>query len=86
RPQWYTVTGGSREYVRKMVAQLPDARLRTPVHRVRRLGAGAGVALATADGAEHFDEVVFACHADQALALLEDATSDERRVLGRIRY
>ena len=86
RPQWYTVTGGSREYVRKMVAQLPDARLRTPVHRVRRLGAGAGVALATADGGEHFDEVVFACHADQALALLEDATSDERRVLGRIRY
>jgi uncharacterized protein len=84
RPQWYTVAGGSREYVRRIVATLPDARLSCPVRQVRRTSAGAVVV--TDVGAEHVDEVVFACHSDQALALLGDPRDDERAVLGAIRY
>jgi predicted NAD/FAD-binding protein len=85
RPQWRTVAGGSREYVRRIVAELPDARSRTPVLAVQRHGAGAFVK--TAAGTEHFDAVVLACHTDQALRLLgDDATPMERRLLGAIRY
>ena len=85
RPQWYTVRGGSRQYVRRLVAQLPDTRLNTPVLGLKRLDQG--VVLQTAHGSEHFDAVVLACHSDQALALLgEDASADERAVLGAIRY
>ncbi len=84
RPQWYTVAGGSREYVRRIVAELPDARLHCPVREVRRTGAGALVA--TDAGTEHYDEVVFACHTDQALALLADADGVERALLGAVRY
>ncbi|HEY1131910.1 MAG TPA: FAD-dependent oxidoreductase [Roseateles sp.] len=85
RPQWYTVRGGSREYVRRMVARLPDARLNTPVLGLQR--SGLQVRLLTQQGSEIFDAVVLACHSDQALALLgEGASDDERAVLGAIRY
>ena len=89
RPQWHTVAGGSREYVRRIVEQLPDARLHCPVERVMPLGEGgqAGVMVHSARGPERFDAVVFACHPDQALRLLgEGALPDERAVLGAIRY
>jgi uncharacterized protein len=85
RPQWYTVRGGARRYVHKMLRSIGDARLATPVRRVRRLAAG-GAAVATDRGCEYFDEVVLACHADQALALLDDASAEERAVLGAVRY
>ena len=85
RPQWWTVRGGSREYVSRMVALLPDARLNTPVRQVKRLEAG--VLIKTDNGASLFDQVVLACHSDEALQLLGlDATADEARVLGAIRY
>jgi predicted NAD/FAD-binding protein len=89
RPQWHTVRGGSKHYVQRMLQRIPDARLRTPVRGVRRLPPGsgqAGVMVVTDAGSERFDEVVMACHSDQALALLDDATPGERAVLGRIRY
>lgn len=89
RPQWHTVRGGSREYVRRVVAAIADARLRCPVRSVRRQPPGsgeAGVLVDSARGTERFDEVVMACHSDQSLRLLADATPDERRVLGAIRY
>jgi predicted NAD/FAD-binding protein len=89
RPQWYTVRGGSREYVKKIVAGLHDARLNTPVQSVRRLPGHtgpAGVVVLTAQGAERFDDVVMACHSDQALALLHDASPAERELLGAVRY
>ncbi len=84
RPQWLTVPGGARRYVERIVAQLPDARLRTPVLRVRRHDVG--VEVTTAAGTEWFDDVVLACHSDQALDLLADADARERRLLGAIRY
>ena len=84
RPQWFTVRGGARQYVQKMLAQLPDTRLRTPVLRVTRHDDG--VEVHTFDGPIWFDRVIFACHSDQALALLDAPSQDEREVLGAIRY
>ncbi|NIC40427.1 NAD(P)/FAD-dependent oxidoreductase [Aquabacterium sp. A08] len=84
RPQWHTVVGGARHYVEKIVAQVPDARLNTPVRRLDR--DEAGVTLHTAHGPERFDQVVLACHSDQALALLGRPTNVEAEVLGAIRY
>jgi len=93
RPPWRTVRGGARHYVRKMLPRIADKRLNTPVRGVRRVppagdtGAGlAGVWVSTDHGSERFDEVVLACHSDQALALVADPTPAEREVLGAIRY
>ena len=85
RPQWLTVRDGSRCYVEKIVGGLADARLATPVRAVRRLPGG-GADVATDRGSERFDAVVMACHSDQSLALLADASNSEREVLGAIRY
>jgi uncharacterized protein len=88
RPQWHTVRGGSKHYVDKMLAPIADLRLATPVRAVRRLppSGGAGVMVHTDSGEERFDDVVLATHTDQSLALLADASADENRVLGAIRY
>ncbi len=85
RPQWFTVAGGARRYVDRIVGGLSDARLATPVRQVLR--DASGVRVVTAQGAERFDSVVLACHSDQALALLgENASAEERAALGAIRY
>ncbi|MCM2328789.1 MAG: FAD-dependent oxidoreductase [Lysobacter sp.] len=84
RPQWRTVKGGSREYVRKIVAELPDVRLSTPVHQVRRFADR--VEVATDRGTERFDQVVLATHTDQSLAILEQPSVEERAVLRAIPY
>jgi predicted NAD/FAD-binding protein len=88
RPQWHTVRGGARHYVKRMLASVPDARLQTPVRSVQRLPGreGGGVLVATDHGSERFDDVVLACHSDQSLALLSDASTAERAVLGAVRY
>ena len=85
RPLWRTVKGGGREYVRRIAAELPHIRIASPVHAVRpQVG---GVRVVTASSDEVFDQVVLACHSDQALALLgEAATSRQAAVLGAIRY
>jgi predicted NAD/FAD-binding protein len=85
RPQWYTVAGGARQYVNKITARIPDRRLNTPVLQVLR--DAQGVRVVTQGRVERFDAVVFACHSDQALALLgEQATPEETAVLGAIHY
>ncbi|MBC8058600.1 MAG: FAD-dependent oxidoreductase [Rhizobiales bacterium] len=84
RPQWYTVRGGASNYVRKMLQSVPDARLNTPVRSVRRVDGA--VRVATDLGDERFDDAVLACHSDQSLALLADASVAESQVLGSIRY
>jgi len=84
RPQWWTVPGGARQYVEKIIARLPDKRLRSPVQRIQR--DASGVSLTCAGQTGRFDKVLLACHPDQALALLADPTAQERRTLGAIRY
>ena len=84
RPAWRTVTGGSANYVARLMRDLPDVRLARPVTRVER--AAASVVVSSADGAETFDQVVFACHADQALALLAVPHAGETAVLGAFRF
>ncbi|MBK1612835.1 NAD/FAD-binding protein [Rubrivivax gelatinosus] len=84
RPQWHTVKGGARHYVEKMLPRIADARISSPVLAIHRDVQGPSVV--SAAGTERFDEVVLACHSDQALALLADPSEDERAVLGAIRY
>ncbi|KQW38910.1 NAD(P)/FAD-dependent oxidoreductase [Rhizobacter sp. Root404] len=84
RPQWYTVRGGARTYVEKMLRAVPDARLATPVRSVRRVEGA--VQVTSRDGTERFDDVVLASHSDQSLALLADPSEAEAAVLGAIRY
>lgn len=85
RPLWRTVQGGGRQYVRKIAAQLDDVRLACPVTAVRR--EAGGLRLTHAAGSERFDQVVMACHSDQALAILGGAASEgQRGVLAAIRY
>lgn len=84
-PTWRTVEGGSRTYVERLAARLPDVRRGSPVVAVSRHADGVDVM--TADGTSAtFDQVVVAVHADQALALLADASPEEKQDLGAIGY
>ena len=84
RPQWWTVAGGARQYVEKIVAHIPDKRLNSPVQRITR--DAQGVSIYTNGQTERFDKVVLACHSDQSLALLADPSRAEQQTLGAIRY
>ena len=85
RPQWRTVRGGSRTYVERILARLGDARRECPVRAVLR--GPEGVDVVTPEGSERFDEVVFATHPGQALAILgPQATHAENAILAAIRY
>lgn len=85
RPQWLTVRGGSREYVKRIAAALHDVRRASAVKGLQRVSDG--VLVQAAGVLERYDQVVLACHSDEALALLGDtATPSERRLLGAIRY
>ena len=85
RPQWLTVRGGSQQYVARMAHALPDVRLATPVLGVQR--DRLGVTVRTLAGRERFDQLILACHSDQALRLLGSAASaQEQALLGAIRY
>ena len=84
RPQWYTVAGGARHYVEKILAAIPDKRLNTPVLRIER--DAHSVTLQTQAGSERFDRVILASHADQSLAMLAEPTPHEAATLGAIRY
>ena len=86
RPVWRVISGGSRQYVNRLVAGHRDRiRLNSPVQAIRRIDDRVEIQSATG-GRELFDYVFLACHSDQALALLRDATPAEREVLGAIRY
>ncbi len=84
RPQWFSVVGGARNYVEKILAGLHDKRLNTPVRLIER--DAKGVRIITDGHAERFDQVVIATHTDQALNLLRQASGEERSLLGAIRY
>jgi len=86
KPSWRTVVGGSREYVKRLTAPFRDKlRLATPVTAVHRTAGGVAITDQTGR-TEHFDHTVLACHSDQALGLLADATEAERQTLGALRY
>ena len=86
RPLWRTVMGGSREYVSRLIADGQfDIRLNSLVRGIRRVPHG--VSLRVDEDAELvYSDVVIATHADQALAMLDDASPQERGLLGRFRY
>ena len=86
RPQWRTVQGGSREYIKRV---LNDGRMRVltncAIHSVDR--SGAGVTLNGTDGFnENFDQVVIASHADAALAMLASPSQAEAQLLSTFKY
>jgi len=85
RPEWRVVQGGSSSYIRSLEkVWAVDIRLNAKVQSVTR--EHDGIRVKTAEGDEHFDQVVFACHSDQALALLSDANPLEREILGDLPY
>ena len=86
RPQWRVISGGSRSYVDKLIAPFrQQIRLNTPVTGITRHATHVEVSSA-GYGTEKYDRVFIACHSDQALAMLRDASPQERAVLGAIPY
>lgn len=86
QPQWYTVSGGSIEYVKRLTAPFkPRILTQCGAHLVQRHGAGVDVTDVHGQ-VRHFDHAVLACHGDQALAMLVDASPDEQRLLSTFRY
>ncbi|WP_339414184.1 NAD(P)/FAD-dependent oxidoreductase [Pseudomonas sp. EA_35y_Pfl2_R5] len=85
RPQWCVVEGGSSSYVAPLTESFKQhIRLNCAVTRVER--DALGVTLHSAAGSERFDKVIFACHSDQALALLAEPTRIEKEILGALPY
>jgi len=85
RPRWRVIEGGSRGYIEPLCAGLREhIHLDCPVRRVSR--DADGVTVHSRRGIERFDKVVFACHSDQALALLETPSVAEAEVLGALAY
>ncbi|WP_434697841.1 FAD-dependent oxidoreductase [Pseudomonas sp. Z1-14] len=85
RPQWRVIEGGSRGYIEPLCAGLREhIHLDCPVRRVSR--DADGITVHSRRGIERFDKVVFACHSDQALALLETPSVAEAEVLGALAY
>ncbi|HSM96115.1 MAG TPA: FAD-dependent oxidoreductase [Rhizomicrobium sp.] len=86
RPRWRTVAGGSQEYAKKLIARYADrVRLRCGVRAILRDAAGVIIVDDNGDSAR-YDGVIIAAHADQALAMLSDASDEERSLLGSFHY
>jgi predicted NAD/FAD-binding protein len=88
RPQWYSVNGGSREYVARLLGALEDNNVRTAsgAEHVQPLDDGR-ILVRTQDGDEQiFDHVILACHADEALDLIDAPTKDESDILACFQY
>ena len=95
RPQWFTIKGGSKQYVNKLVTRFVKAggtvRVNSPVQSVTRHDNK--VTLTVIDKSANsdtqqltFDDVIFACHADTVLTLLKDASPDETEILGQFQF
>ncbi|MBU3003593.1 NAD(P)/FAD-dependent oxidoreductase [Paraglaciecola arctica] len=86
RPQWRSIVGGSREYIQPLIAGYEDRiKLSCPVKSVIDNGNKKLVVLQDDSEAE-FDDVIFACHSDQALAILASPSARQKEILGNIRY
>ena len=85
RPQWYVLKGGSRSYIPDLIAPFKDnIRLNSPVTAIERHDNG--VKLQVNGQWLEFDEVILACHSDQALRMLKDPTAAEQAILGDLSY
>ena len=86
QPQWYTVTGGTQEYVKKLTQPFAaNIRTNSAVTRVTR--EGGKVQVTDISGATQiYDHVIFASHADQTLSMLADATDEEKALLLPFKY
>jgi predicted NAD/FAD-binding protein len=84
RPQWRTVKGGARHYVEKLAAGIADIRLNAAITQVTR--DQNGVTVVTASSIERFDQVVFACHSDQALQLLGSDAAEAQPILLKLPF
>jgi predicted NAD/FAD-binding protein len=86
QPQWYTVTGGSEQYVSRLSRSFASkVRMNCGVRSVRREN-GFAIVTDASGHSDRFDDVILACHADESLALLADANDVERSALGAFRY
>jgi predicted NAD/FAD-binding protein len=89
RPQWLTIQGGSREYVKRIVAALTKHQIvikRESVLRVNTNHNGKQVEVISQSGSAHFDEVIMACHSDQTLDLVHGINQQARNILAAIPY
>ncbi|MEZ7502525.1 FAD-dependent oxidoreductase [Psychrobacter sp. Arc29] len=96
RPQWFTIKGGSKQYVNKLIPRFIKAggkvRVNSPVQSVTRDGEQVILTIQDKGNVDNrsenlvFDEVIFACHADTALKILKDASTDESEVLNHFRF
>ena len=90
RPQWLTVTGGSREYVKRLVAALEGSQVKIVRDAIVRVNASADkispVEVLTATGSDWFDEVVMACHSNESLNLVHGIGQDAQNILASIPY
>ncbi|ABG39854.1 conserved hypothetical protein [Paraglaciecola sp. T6c] len=89
RPQWHTLIGGSREYIGPLTRGFTNKiLLNTPVTSVTKTAQG--YELTSSKGSEYFDDVIFACHSDQALRLLDNTSivqhASVKSILGAIKY
>lgn len=86
QPQWFTVTGGSREYVKKIVQQVGDKfSLNDAVKSVRKTDADE-ILVISEKSEEMFDYVVIAAHSDQALKMIENPSTNQIEILSKIKY
>jgi predicted NAD/FAD-binding protein len=87
RPQWLTVKGGSREYVKKLCAHIEKNGGSFIRERVTSVSRNTNqVNISTADGTISYDHVVMACHSNQALEALTDPSTQENNILGSVKY
>ena len=88
RPNWWVISGGSKKYVEKMIYDFKGKiRLSTPVKNVKR-GIDSITVKFGSNGLEkeNFDSIIFACHSNQSLAMLDSPSKQEKEVLGAIKY
>lgn len=87
RPQWHTLIGGSRSYIPPLISGFEDRIfLNSSVQSVTKLDAGYQIASTNESLNDLYDEVIFACHSDQALQMIDKPTDSQKNILGAIPY
>lgn len=88
RPQWRVIKGGSRAYVRRILEDLTpeQVHISSPISQITRRADGIEFSIQGQQETRKFDQVILACHSDQALNLLADPSAEEREILGAMPY